>query len=67
MVENPFPSNGLELSELAPTAVQADEDEHETPFRDANCASFGFGVGCTVQLIPFHCSASVKVAPELSV
>ena len=55
-----------ELSEEAPTAVQADKDEHDTLFRKA-CDPGGFGVDVTVQLAPFHCSASVTPAPELSV
>jgi hypothetical protein len=54
-------------SELPPTAVHADADEHETPFRKANCDPVGFGVDCTVHFVPFHCSASVTPAPELSV
>jgi hypothetical protein len=47
--------------------VQADEDEHETPFSNASCAPAGFGVDCTVHFVPFHCSASVTTTPELSV
>ena len=58
-----------ELSLEAPTAVQADEDEHETLFRKAPCDPDGFGVDLTVHVVPFHCSASVTPAkaPELSV
>jgi hypothetical protein len=60
--------NAPELSREAPTAVHADEDEHETLFRKANCDPDGFGVDFTVHLVPFHCSASVTpAAPELSV
>jgi hypothetical protein len=66
MVENAFPSNGKELVELVPTAVQPDEDEHETLTRRANCDPVGFGVGRTVQFVPFQCSASVTCKPELS-
>jgi len=52
----------------APTAVQADEDEHDTLFRKAPCDPGGFGVDFTVHVMPFHCSASVTPAkkPELS-
>ena len=56
-----------ELSEEAPTAVHADADEHETLFRKAPCDPDGFGVDFTVHFVPFHCSASVTPAPELSV
>jgi len=57
-----------ELSKEAPTAVQADEDVHETLFRKANCDPDGFGVDFTVHFVPFHRSASVTpAAPELSV
>lgn len=57
-----------ELSKEAPTAVQADDDEHETLFRKACCDPDGFGVDFTVHFAPFHCSASVTSgAPELSV
>jgi hypothetical protein len=56
-----------ELSKEAPTAVQADEDEHQTLFRKANCDPGGFGVDLTVHVVPFHCSASVTPAPEMSV
>jgi hypothetical protein len=56
-----------ELSKEAPTAVHADEDEHETLFRKACCDPDGFGVDFTVHFAPFHCSASVTSAPELSV
>jgi hypothetical protein len=52
----------------APTAVQADEDEHETLFRKPPCDPDGFGVDLTVHFVPFHCSASVTPAKgELSV
>jgi len=56
-----------ELSKEAPTAVQADDDEHETLFRKANCDPDGFGVDFAIHFVPFHCSASVTPAPELSV
>jgi hypothetical protein len=58
-----------ELSIEAPTAVQAEEDEHDTLFRKAPCDPDGFGVDCTVHVVPSHCSASVTPAkaPELSV
>src|SRR6516164_11481013 len=58
-----------ELSKEAPTAVQAEEDEHDTLFRKAPCEPDGFGVGVTVHVVPSHCSASVTPAkaPELSV
>jgi hypothetical protein len=60
--------NAPELSREAPTAVHADEDEHETLFRKANCDPDGSGVDFTVHFVPFHCSASVTpAAPELSV
>src|SRR5215472_12210511 len=48
-----------ELSKEAPTAVQADEDVHETLFRKANWDPDGFGVDFTVHFVPFHRSASV--------
>src|SRR6516165_8151562 len=57
-----------ELSMEAPTAVQAEEDEHETLFRKAPCDPDGLGVDFTVHVAPSHCSASVTpAAPELSV
>jgi hypothetical protein len=49
----------FELSKLAPTAVQADDDEHETLFKNANCEPVGFGVDCTAHFVPVHRSASV--------
>jgi hypothetical protein len=55
------------LSTDAPTAVQADDDVHETPNRTLECAPDGFGVGCTAQAVPFQRSASVTPTPELSV
>jgi len=56
-----------ELSKEAPTAVQAEADEHDTLFRNANCDPDGFGVDFTVHVAPFHRSASVTPTPELSV
>jgi hypothetical protein len=58
-----------ELSMEAPTAVQAEEDEHETLFRKAPCDPDGLGVDLTVHVVPSHCSASVTPAkaPDLSV
>ena len=57
-----------ELSKEAPTAVQAEEDEHDTLFRKAPCDPDGLGVDFTVHVTPSHCSASVTpAAPELSV
>jgi hypothetical protein len=50
----------FELSTLAPTAVQADDDKHDTPFKNANCDPVGWGVGCIAQFVPFHRSASVR-------
>jgi hypothetical protein len=58
--------NVLELSTLSPTAVQAEADEHETLLSWANCDPAGFAVGCTVQFVPSHCSASVTNVPEVS-
>jgi hypothetical protein len=54
-----------ELSLLEATAVQADDDEHATLPRIANCDPVGFGVDCTVHLWLFHRSASV--IPEAEV
>ena len=54
----------FELSKLAPSAVQADDDEHETLFKNADCEPVGFGVDCTVHFVPFHCSASTRPGPE---
>lgn len=45
----------------APTAVQADGDVHDRPFRKLNCVPEGFGVGWMLHLVPFHRSAK---APE---
>ena len=53
-----------ELSKEAPTAVQAEEDEHDTLFRKAPCDPDGFGVGLTVHVVPSHCSASVTPPAE---
>jgi hypothetical protein len=49
----------FELSKLAPTAVQADDDEHDTLLKKAPCDPVGFGVDFTVHVVPFHCSPSV--------
>jgi hypothetical protein len=54
----------LEPSKLAPPAVQADADEHETLLKNANCEPAGFGIDCTVHFVPFHPSA--MTAPALS-
>jgi hypothetical protein len=46
--------------------MQALDDVHATPERMLNCAPAGFGVGCTLQLVPSQRSASVTWPPELS-
>jgi hypothetical protein len=52
----------------APTATQWLEEVQSIPLSTLNCcAPAGFGVGCTVQVVPSQCSASVTEAPELSV
>jgi hypothetical protein len=51
---------------MAPTAVHAVDERHETPYRTLGCASGGFGVGCTAHVEPFHRSTSACGAPELS-
>jgi hypothetical protein len=59
---------GPELVKFNPTAEQAEDAEHPTPFRKITCAPAGFGVGWILQLVPFHRSASVPTGkPELSV
>jgi hypothetical protein len=62
-VEGPFAPAKL----APPTAVHAEDDEHEMPFRAANCDPVGFGVDWTVHFVPFHCSVSVTPTPELFV
>jgi hypothetical protein len=47
--------------------MQAADDVHDTPERKLDCAPEGFGVDCTLQVVPSHRSASVPPAPELSV
>jgi hypothetical protein len=52
---------------VSPTASQAVDDVHAIPERKLNCAPDRFGVGCTVQVVPFQRSASVTSTPALSV
>src|SRR6266581_3193258 len=49
----------------APTAVQAEGEAHDTPFRTLTCAPAGWGVRWIRQVVPFHRSASVTGTPEL--
>jgi hypothetical protein len=51
------------LSVMAPTAVHAEGDVHDTLFRKPPPA--GLGVGWISQLVPFHRSAKVTSVPEL--
>ena len=46
-----------ELSKMAPTAVHATAEVHETPVRKLIGAPAGAGTGWTLQLAPFHLSA----------
>lgn len=46
-----------------PTAVQIDEEAHDTPCRSLTLAPAALGVRSTVQVLPSHRSA--KVAPTL--
>jgi len=48
-----------ELVTSAPTAEQADPDEHPMPLKNANCAPEGFGVGWICHRVPSHRSARV--------
>jgi hypothetical protein len=47
-----------------PTAVQAEPDGHDTPFRALAAAPGGFGVDWTVHLPPLRRSASVTPSPD---
>src|SRR6516162_1096200 len=47
-----------------PTAVQAEPDGHDTPFRALAAAPRGFGVDSTVQVPPLRPSASVTPSPD---
>jgi hypothetical protein len=49
-----------------PTAVQAVAELQETPDKTLRIAPAGLGVGWTVQSLPSHASASVRVVPALS-
>jgi len=53
------------LLTMNPTAVQAVEDVHDTPFRALRLAPVGLGVVSTDQLVPFHASANVTSVPVL--
>ena len=46
-----------------PTAVQAVAEVHDTLYRIDDFTPLGLGVGSTVQVVPFHFSATVKEAP----
>ena len=48
----------------SPTAVHAEPDGHDTPFRALLAAPPGFGVDCTVHLPPLRRSASVTPRPD---
>jgi len=43
-----------------PTAVQAEDEVHDTAFRKLNCAPDGLGVRWMCHLVPSHRSASGK-------
>ena len=47
-----------------PTAVHAEPDRHDTPFRALLAAPAGFGVGWTAQPPPLRRSASVTPRPD---
>ena len=49
-----------------PTAVQSDAAGQDTPLRLLPLARAGLGVGWACQVLPFHRSPNVTVAPELS-
>ena len=42
-----------------PTATQAEADTQDAAFRLLAAAPGGLGVGWMLQVLPFHCSASV--------
>ena len=52
---------GLPLASASPTAMHAARVEQEMPASSVLVAPAGFGVLCTVQLLPFHASASDTV------
>src|SRR6266581_1732499 len=54
-----------ELFMETPTAVQAEGEVPDTPFRTLTCAPAGWGVRWIRQVVPFHRSASVTGTPEL--
>jgi hypothetical protein len=47
-----------------PTAIQAVGDVHDTALSWPDVAPVGLGVGCIVQLVPFHRSANVPWWPS---
>jgi hypothetical protein len=50
-----------------PTALQRDEDAHETPFKMFTTFVEVLGDATIVQVAPFHCSTSVCLTDPLSV
>jgi hypothetical protein len=59
-----------ELSVYPPTAIQLDDDEHDTalkvaPRKNGVCGPGGSGTDCRLHLDPFHRSASRDCEPEL--
>jgi len=47
-----------------PTAMQEDRLGHDTPPSELTADPAGFGVFCTVHLLPFHRSARVAPIPD---
>src|SRR6266480_5741483 len=50
----------------SPTASHEDAETQETSLSWLEVTPAGFGVGCTLQELPFHTSARVSVVPPLS-